>query len=136
MSTCYLCTTELVPPGFVMRRPEKRDLLRGLVVLFAGPEEEALRLVAGYEDRARGVIVAVGDAVSTVRRGHMLWQLTILESMLPHARGLVEGFIQSIALGESHYEENLVIGKEVERLRDVLSTTREHYNLVTDRLRE
>ncbi len=136
MSTCYLCTTSLVPPGFVRGRPEKRDLLRGLVVLFAGTEEEGLRMIAGYENRTRGVLVAVGDTVRTIRRGHMLWQLTVLESMIPHVRGLVEGFIESIALGEEHYEENLVIGKEVERLRDVLSTTREHYNLVTDRLRE
>jgi PAS domain S-box-containing protein len=136
MTTSFLCTTEKTPPGFEKRTPAKRDLLRGTVVVFVGSDAEGVALFAGYEDRARGAVVTTCDRVAVRRIGNMLWHVSILEEMVPHARNVLEGFVEAISLGEAHYEKNVVLGTEVDRLRDVLGTTRQHYNLVTRRLRE
>jgi PAS domain S-box-containing protein len=136
MATRFLCTTEHVPPGFEKKRPAKSDLLRGTIVLFVSGPEEGRALLRGYEDRVRGILITQGDHVLCARMGPMCWHLTVVSAFVPHLRGLVEGLVEAIALGESHYEHNVVLTKEVERLRDVLVTTRDHYNVVTDRLRE
>jgi PAS domain S-box-containing protein len=136
MITSFLCTTAEIPPGFEPRRPAKRDLLRGTVVVFAGSDAEGREILAGYEDRARGALVTTSGSVAVRRIGNMLWHVSILDVMVPHTRSMLEGFVEAIALGETHYERNVLLGTEVERLRDVLGTTRQHYNLVTDRLRE
>jgi PAS domain S-box-containing protein len=135
MAISFLCATSDVPAGFVQRRPTKSDLLRGTVVVFAG-HDEGRALVRGYEDRARGVLVTVSETVTAQRIGSMFWHVSLLPVMAPHARALLEGFVEAITLGEEHYERNAVLDNEVERLREVLGTTRQHYNLVTDRLRE
>jgi PAS domain S-box-containing protein len=135
MSTHFLCTLTEPPEGFEVKVPSKSDLLRGTLVLLVKDETEGNRLLDGLWERFCGVLVIPGEETALEKPGPLAWKLRVEQRLLRHLRPLLEGFVAAIAMGKGALDQKVVWQKEIARLNLVHSAVREHYNLVTERLR-
>jgi len=136
MKTRFFTTTTDHPDGFVARVPNKADLLRGPIVLLVGSADEESRVVAKLADRIVGVIVHVGETVASERIGEFLFRFRVRRDQLRDLRAMVEGLVAALALAHAKHEVAHTIERESERGRDIATTMRAHYNLVTDSLQQ
>lgn len=135
MATHFLCTLSEPPDGFEVKVPSKSDLLRGTLVLLVKDEMEGDRLLEGLWERFCGVVVICGEETSLEKSGLLAWKLKVEHRMLLHLRPLLEGFAAAITVGKDAMNQKVVWHKEIARLNLDHSAVREHYNLLTERLR-
>lgn len=136
MAHRFISTRPDAPRGYEVLNPAKSDLLRGTVVLLVTDEGEARRLLDGLWSRFCGVLIVPSETTAVEACGPLAWRLQAPLDLVPALHPCLEGFAAAIGVGKAASDQKLVWQKEVARLDLVHSAVREHYNLVTERLRE
>ncbi len=135
MATRFICTSSVPPKGFEAHQPQKRDLLRGTVVLLVESDEEGERFLSGLWDRFCGVLLVPGLTSDWVKKGQNAWKIHFQADQLEDVWTILDAWTASLVAGRESYSLNVVWEKEVTRLNREHTAVREHYHLVTEQLR-
>ncbi len=135
MGIDFISTLDNPPAGFKKKIPEKKDLLRGNVVLLLNSYDELFSVVNDFKNRIRGIIVTEGSEITFKKTGRMLWYMTVHKSLYPQLFAIMSGFMDLYFAGEKLFEENAMLREEFKLLKDSLASTRDDYNQTNERLR-
>ncbi len=137
MSVLFLSTHPDPPPGYhQIFRPRKSDLLRGTVVLLVSSDPEGEKLLEGLWGRFCGVVLIPEGNPSWEKKGDNAWKLLWPLDRITEIHPVLELWARSITQERNAQRTTTVWEKEVSRLNREQVWIREHYHLVTEKLRK